>query len=206
MTHRLRAVVRLVLVTLGSVTALALAATPAAAHAKVVRTTPASGASIDGTLKEITVAFDDDVQLVPHALVVTGGTGAPLTTGAPRIVGDRVLQVAVLDRLVPGSYFVGWRILSDDGHVETGSFGFTVAAAGAVAQAAPVSAAPPPPAQPVWPVAVAAALAAAAVIGGALVTARGLAAVRAAGLLVPYPDEELLGDAASPRERTASRR
>src|SRR3954466_6244933 len=103
-----------------AVLALLLGAAPAFAHAKVVRTSPAAGQNIDARLHQISVTFDDPVRLVPRALVVTGATGAPVVTGAPRVIGGRLLEVPLLDRLAPGRYMVGWRILSDDGHVESG--------------------------------------------------------------------------------------
>jgi methionine-rich copper-binding protein CopC len=181
---------------------VAVTSTPAAAHAKVVRTTPANGASIDGKVKAVTVVFDDPVRLVPHALVVTGGTGAPLPTGAPQVVGDRTLTAPLHDRLVAGRYLVAWRILSDDGHVETGSFAFAVGVPGAAPAATPAM--PPAPGQPVWPVVVAAALAAVAVLGGSLVVVRGLRAVRAAAPGDAYPIDRV--DAESVREHVASRR
>jgi methionine-rich copper-binding protein CopC len=179
---------------------LLVSAAPAAAHARVVRTTPASGATIDGRLQVISLAFDDPVRLVPRSLVVTGASGAPQTTGAPRVVqGGRLLEAALSDRLPAGRYFVGWRILSDDSHIESGSFGFTVAAVGAASSGATdAGTLPPAPAQPRWPVVLAAVMAAVACLGAALVVVRGLAAVRAAGAapaatqvpgLDPYPDE-----------------
>lgn len=198
-----RRVVRAALVPVAAFLTVAITAGPAAAHAKVVRTTPANGASVEGHVKAITVVFDDPVRLVPRALVVTGGTGAPLTMGAPRVVRSRTLVAPLLDRLVPGRYFVAWRILSDDGHVESGSFGFAVGAPGAAPAAAPMM--PAAPGQPTWPVVVAGALAALAVLGGVLVSARGLRAVRAAAGAEPYPPAEF-GDSASARRDAALRR
>lgn len=198
-----RGLVRAALVAIAAFLAVAVTAGPAAAHAKVVRTTPANGASVDGHVKAIAVEFDDPVRLVPRALVVTGATGAPLTMGAPRVVRGRTLVAPLLDRLVPGRYFVAWRILSDDGHVESGSYGFAVGAPGAASPATPMM--PAAPGQPTWPVVVAAVLAAVAVLGGALVTVRGLRAVREAAASEPYPSVEAI-DSESPGRHEALRR
>jgi methionine-rich copper-binding protein CopC len=162
--------------------AVLFAAAPAQAHARVVRTSPSVGATIDGRITVVRVVFGDPVRLVPRSLVVSGATGAPEPIGAPRLVGDRTLEASVPGHLPAGRYFVGWRILSDDGHVESGSFGFAVAAPGAAPQAAPVpgSSTPGMPAEPTWPLVVAAVMAGLAVLGGALVVVRGLAAVHAA--------------------------
>lgn len=163
---------------------------PAAAHARLISTSPGVGATVSPALRDVTLTFDDTIGLLPRALVVTGATGAPLPTGAPRVVGRRRLQVALLDRLVPGRYFVGWRVLSDDGHVVSGSFGFGVTAAGASAPlpaAVAPAALPTAPAQPTWPVVVAAGLAVIAMAGAAVVVRRGLRAVGAAA--PAYPDD-----------------
>ena len=186
----------------GALVTLLLTAVPAAAHARVVRTTPTNGATISGRVPLVSVVFDDPVQLVPRSLVVSGATGAPEPIGAARVVGGRTLEATVAGRLPAGRYFVGWRILSDDGHIESGSFGFAVGAAGAVAPPSGVGSGMPAPAQPTWPVVVAAAMAGVAVIGAGLVTARGLAAVRAAGS-APYPTHVV--DTASAREHAAMR-
>ena len=197
---------------------LLMTAGPAVAHAKVERTTPGNGATIDGRLKAITIVFDDPVEVVPRSIVLTGSTGAPQTIGAPRVVDKHILQASLSDRLPDGRYLVGWRILSDDGHIESGSFGFTVTPSGA----APASqgnveagALPSAPGQPTWPVVVAAVMAAVACLGAALVVARGLAAVRAASVpdlelptVAPdsYPEDSVVVIPASGRDHTASHR
>ena len=206
---------RLLIGVVTTVTALLVTAGPVSAHARVVRTTPGSGATIDGRLKAISVVFDDPVEVVPRSLVVTGETGAPQTIGAPRVLGGRILQASVSDRLPAGRYFVGWRVLADDGHIESGSFGFTVttAATGSAGAASRGTVdgggLPAMPAEPVWPVVVAAVMAAIACLGAALVVARGLAAVRAdadtAGSTQAHPVEEPTLSTASTPVHTASR-
>ncbi len=183
-----------------------LAAAPAEAHAKVVRTTPANGATIDGRISMVSVLFDDPVRLVPRSLVVSGSTGAPEPIGAPRVVGDRTLEASIPGHLPAGRYLVGWRILSDDGHIESGTFGFAVAAAGAApALSTPVGSELPAPSQPIWPIIVASVMAAVAVLGAALVAVRGIAAVRQSTRVTadPYPVD--LIDAASARDHAATR-
>ena len=194
-----------------------MTAGPASAHAKVERTTPANGATIDGRLKVISVVFDDPVEVVPRSLVVTGSTGAPQTIGAPRVVDKHILEAPLSDRLPAGRYLVGWRILSDDGHIESGSFGFTVTLSGAAPAGQPAAAGggmPAAPGQPTWPVVVAAVMAAVACLGAALVVVRGLAAVRAASVVDltepgagpdPYADESVVVIPASGQRHSASR-
>ena len=181
-----------------------LAAGPAQAHARVVRTSPVNGATIDGRIAAVTVVFDDPVRLVPRSLVVSGATGAPEPIGAPHVVGGRTLEASVPGRLPAGRYFVGWRILSDDGHIESGTFGFAVAAAGAAPGAPTAVGSMPSPAQPVWPIVVAAVMAGIAVLGAALVAVRGLGAVRAAAVSDPHPAGPLHAESA--RAHAGSRR
>jgi methionine-rich copper-binding protein CopC len=196
-----------VVISVGAVAATVLmTAAPASAHARVLRTTPGNGTTSDGRLKVISVVFDDPVRVVPRSLVVTGATGAPQTIGAPRILEGRVLQAKLSDRLPAGRYFVGWRILADDGHIESGSFGFSVVAGGGMSSsAAGADSVPPAPAEPVWPVVVAAAMAALAVLGAAVVVIRGLSAVRAVGAPILYPDD-VEGSRTSARDHPVSQR
>lgn len=169
---------------------LLAAAPPAAAHAKLLSSSPADGASVNPHIKSITLTFDDVIKLVPRSLVVTGANGAPLTTAPPQLVTSRVMQVKLLDQLTPGRYFVAWRILADDGHIESGSFGFA-ASRGATGQTAAAAAPAPAPAQPIWPVVVAAVLAVAALAGAALVVTRGARALELGELIEPYPAPSL---------------
>lgn len=200
---------RLIGAALVAAAAACITATPAAAHARLVRTDPAAGSTVAANLAAVALEFDDNVKLLPRALLVTGATGAPLTTAAPRIVGGHVLEVALLDRLVPGRYYVGWRVLSDDGHVVSGSFDFNVGGVGAALR--PAFGAPaetttplPTPGQPIWPVIVAAALAAVAIGGAAVAVHRGLRAIR----LTPadaYPPMDAVGRGASANGDVTSR-
>jgi methionine-rich copper-binding protein CopC len=173
----MRRLFTVVVVALG---AFALGAPAASAHAKLLSTSPGADATVGPRVGAIVLRFDDVIKLVPRSLVVTGATGAPLTTRPARVVDGRALTARLTDELAPGRYFVVWRILADDGHIEGGSFGFTVVATGAATT--PTSASTPPASpQPVWPVVVASCLAAVAIGGAALVVRRGLVAVQAAG-------------------------
>jgi methionine-rich copper-binding protein CopC len=204
MTRGPRRMSRAMLGIVGASAFVVLAAAPAQAHARVVRTTPGNGATIDGRIAAISVVFDDPVRLVPRSLVVSGASGAPEPIGAPRVIGGKTLEATVPGRLPAGRYFVGWRILSDDGHVESGTFGFAVAVAGAATTApAAVGTSMPSPAQPTWPIVVAAVMAGVAVIGAGVVVVRGLAAVRRAAV-EPYPTD--LINTESTREHALMRR
>lgn len=144
------------------------------AHARVVETQPTSGAAVRGPVTRVAVTFDEAVSLVPHALAMTTDVGVPVALAPARLgAGDTRLTAVVQDRLAPGRYAVAWRVEADDGHVETGTFRFSVV--GDLAPASPGQAlSPQAPDQPIWPVLVAAGVAIAAGLGAGLVVRRGL--------------------------------
>jgi methionine-rich copper-binding protein CopC len=164
-----------------------MSAAPAWAHAEVERTAPQSGSTVHGDLTRVSVTFDEAVTLVPHALRMTTDRGIPVNLESAHLNGDgTVLSAHVQDHLASGHYAVAWRVQSDDGHLETSTFAFTVAAAGAPPTGS-ISVPPLTPAdpadEPLWPVLVAAAV---AVVGGltaGFAVRRGLQMVRA----VPIP-------------------
>lgn len=193
-----------------AVTAFVVAlAGPAFAHAKVVSTSPGNDQTVHGDVKTVSVLFDDVVTLVPHALVVTTDLGIPVALESPRIVQGKTLEAFVQDHLAPGHYVVAWRIQADDGHIESSSFGFTVAGAAAPTsghqEASPTT--PPSPREPIWPALVAAAIALAAGIGSGVAVRRGLRLAAAADVAAVHvtqnPDEYFVSNTPKPPLRDA---
>ena len=109
--------------------AAALAAVPAAlAHANVVSTSPRDGETIPTAPAEVRVAFDDPVSVGPGNEVVAGD-GASVLAGDPRTERGGHELVLPLDHLPHGDYSARWRIVSDDGHLESGVLAFRVGTA-----------------------------------------------------------------------------
>ena len=159
-------------------------AAPALAHARAVSTQPANGSNVHRGLTQVSVTFDEAVTLVPHALRVTTDMGMPVALESPRLSHNgTVLSARIQDRLASGRYAVAWRVQADDGHLESSTFAFTVAGAGATAAAAALPDAPPAPGEPLWPVLIAAAIAAVGGIGAGFTVRRGLR------LALPAPTE-----------------
>lgn len=162
----------------------------ASAHARVVRSHPADGATVKPPSR-VSVAFDDPVTLVPAALRVLTDRGRPVAVAPAHVVGGTLLTARVRDHLAAGHYHVTWRIRSDDGHIESSTFSFAVAGGGVspgYATAADPPATPPAaPGEPTWPVVVAAALAVLAGLGAALVVRRGLQALGGSAAYPPEP-------------------
>ena len=125
-------------------------ATPAAAHTRLVSSTPAQGAPAEAPT-EVVLVFSDPVQPGLSVVSVTGADGAEHASGAPAQGGDgSAVAQALLAPLAPGSYRVAYRVLAADGHPVTGELALTAVAAptsAAVPTAVP-TAVPPPSAVP----------------------------------------------------------
>jgi copper resistance protein C len=131
---------------------LVVGASPALAHDRVIATTPAAEASLPSPPATVEVQLSAPPQVLGTEVRVTGPDGALASEGAPEVVDDTVRQ-PLADGLAAGAYTVEWRITSGDGHVITGSSGFSVAEGAAPSSSAPSSSAPAttaaaPPAEP----------------------------------------------------------
>ena len=108
--------------------ALALLATlPVWAHAELVSTEPAAGATVPAGLRRLTLTFNEPLQVGSQAQVfreqfepVSGVTSG--TEGA-------VLHVLFTSALGEGVYTVQWTAVGDDGHPVQGSYQFAVSPA-----------------------------------------------------------------------------
>ena len=104
--------------------ALALAlAGPAAAHSLLLESMPAANATVNTSPRQIALRFNNRIEkpLSRVRLLDAQGVAQPLTVaadGAP----DRL--TADVPALVPGRWRVEWQVLSTDGHVVSGSYGF----------------------------------------------------------------------------------
>ena len=115
---------------LAAATLLAAALTPpASAHANLVSTSPADGATVERVPPVVRIRFDDPVRVGPGNAVVAN-RGGSVTAGPARLEGGGRELVLPLGRLAGGDYSVRWRIVSDAGHLETGVLAFRVGAAG----------------------------------------------------------------------------
>jgi methionine-rich copper-binding protein CopC len=169
-------------------TLAAIVATPglALAHARLASALPAPGSTVHGALGHVSLGFDESVTLVPRSVSVTTDLGVPVALDAPVLRGGRTVTANLQDQLAAGRYVLAWRIRSDDGHLESGSYFFSIVLASGSApvdRSVPRAGAVPRPAsptEPVWPVLVAAGLAVAAGLGAAIVVRRGLRAVTGA--------------------------
>ncbi len=121
--------------------AVLLGAAPAEAHDYLVSSSPAAGSTVTAPLERVTLTFDAAVLNTGNGsdvLTVTGPDGKHYETACPVVRNDDVSAAVSLG--TAGTYTVGWRVVSADGHPVADSITFRYApAAGARAAAGSAS-------------------------------------------------------------------
>ena len=112
------------ILTLVSGLALASFTATASAHAHLQKASPADGSVVTTSPSRIVLNFSEAARLTA-ASIQKGDEPRqrlkPLPAAAAR-------QISVpLPQLTPGSYSVTWRVVSEDGHVMSGTLHFTLA-------------------------------------------------------------------------------
>jgi copper resistance protein C len=127
--------------------ALALlgSAGPAAAHATLVSSDPADGATLLSTPQRITLVFDEPLPQGVNTVAITGPGQTRWESGEVTTSGTSV-SVAMRPSAPTGDYIVGFRVVSDDGHPATGTVRFRLTTSATSSQ--PTAAAGPRATQP----------------------------------------------------------
>jgi copper transport protein len=101
-----------------------VAAPSAAAHARVVATQPAQGTVVAHAPKTVSFRFDEGVR-VDGKVQLSGGA---VKKSLPTSLQDhgKLLVAELPAGLADGDYVATWRVLSDDGHLESGALAFGV--------------------------------------------------------------------------------
>ncbi|MEV0941148.1 copper resistance protein CopC [Micromonospora wenchangensis] len=103
-------------------------ATPAAAHAALVATSPVRDAVIGSPPGEVVLVFSESVSPVVGRVQVLGPDGRRVTAGEPVADGATLrIPVRVPDRPL-GTYLVSYRVISADSHPVAGSFAYSAGA------------------------------------------------------------------------------
>jgi len=112
----------------GLVAALTLTLAQAAhAHAYPKVEVPASGATVSGAPKTVTIDFDDALESEFSAITVTDARGTSVTSGKSVVETSSPKHMWVaLDPLTPGVYTVTWVAVAADGHRTEGEYTFKV--------------------------------------------------------------------------------
>ena len=105
-----------------------LFASPAAAHAELLNTTPANGTQLTRPPAEIQMTFTESVNLLHNGIRLVDGLGADVPTPDPTVEGGTVTWQMPAD-LSDGAYVVTFRVVSVDGHPISGAFSFGVGTA-----------------------------------------------------------------------------
>jgi len=100
-------------------------AAPAFAHALATGTEPASGDILDTPPDEVVVEFNEPVTPVDAATGVVAPDGDRVDTGIVE-TDDAAALVIGVDADQQGTYLVGYRVVSADGHPISGTFTFAV--------------------------------------------------------------------------------
>jgi methionine-rich copper-binding protein CopC len=96
-------------------------------HAKLLSTVPATGAQLAVAPKQMTLEFNEAVQLGVLKLS-SDGKDVPIELDRGATAASKV--TIALPALAPATYLVQWSALTvDDGHVVKGSFSFVVTGA-----------------------------------------------------------------------------
>jgi methionine-rich copper-binding protein CopC len=102
-------------------------ALPAFAHAQLVDSSPAVGATLHAAPTHVSITFDGDLidlgTSTSNLIQVTNQSGKRLDRGATRLSGA-TLDVDVTELTASGIYTVTYSVVSEDGHPVSNSFQF----------------------------------------------------------------------------------
>jgi len=105
----------------------ALASPFAWGHARLIRSDPASGATLTAAPKEIVLTFDEKVEEAFSTITLADAGGKALAAGKTKVDPSNPavlrLEVPILSR---GGYTVTWAVAGRDGHRRKGNFIFSV--------------------------------------------------------------------------------
>ena len=121
--------VRAVLIVLSGLCAAMVLGMPAAyAHAELEATSPVDEAVLGAAPHQVELRFSEAVILPRRSIQVLDASGHPVGIGAPaHPTGHGDVVAATLPSVLPqGTYVVAWRVVSDDAHVVSGAFEFSV--------------------------------------------------------------------------------
>jgi copper transport protein len=117
---------------------LLVAATPALAHALLLRSVPDANAALDRAPAQVDLYFSEALDSSFSKIIVLDSTGKKVDNGDSKVDNaDPTLMTVSLPSLPDGVYTVSWQALSStDGHVTTGTLPFAVGNVDAAALAA----------------------------------------------------------------------
>jgi methionine-rich copper-binding protein CopC len=121
-------------------------ATPASAHAKLLKSTPTRNAHV-ASPEQVRLVFNDPLNPSLVKVQVRDSAGKRHESGTPEVKGGTVTD-KVTGPLTPGKYVIVYRVVSADGHPVAGELSFMVIASTTDASPSPTAADPGAPATP----------------------------------------------------------
>jgi methionine-rich copper-binding protein CopC len=104
-----------------------LAPNSGAAHAYLVKSSPAPRAVVMRPPTEVRLWFNERLEAAFSRLTVVDGNGRQVDAGDVRVGPDDPKRLSVgVPPLAPGTYTVRYRVLSVDGHIVESEFSFTI--------------------------------------------------------------------------------
>lgn len=105
---------------------LAGLARPAEAHAILLESTPAAGATVKPGVTDLRMRFNSRIDVARSRITLVGPDHAPVVLAITSDHPDVVLSAVAT--LAPGLQSLRWQVLAIDGHITRGEIRFTVAA------------------------------------------------------------------------------
>jgi len=112
-----------------AIIAFFIGVSPAMAHSELVTTSPLANSTVEAGPIRIKLDFDEAPLKLPFGqgnliAVAVKETGEQLGPACAKVEGNSLTTIVKLS--APGEYKILWRIASEDGHVNSGDFDFTV--------------------------------------------------------------------------------
>jgi hypothetical protein len=95
------------------------------AHAHVEKTEPAANSTIAKPPTSVQMWFNEAPDLKVTKVELAGASGK-VELGPAHSMGKNNVMAAVIGKMADGKYTVNWQTAGDDGHVEKGTFTFTL--------------------------------------------------------------------------------
>ena len=112
------------------------------AHAELVTPTPADKAVVAPPVSEVSGIYSEAMTPTGSSLVVKDTSGATVASGTVDPADNTRMVAAPATPLETGTYDVEWTSVATDGHVERGTWTFTVGVAAPPVSSAPASTEP----------------------------------------------------------------
>ena len=101
----------------------------ASAHAALVSSSPEADSVLQEFPTEITLEFNEPLLVIEGSsanwFTLTSPSGEVVPMGEPTLDGARIISPLTTSEMEQGRYRVEYRVVSSDGHVIKGEFGFT---------------------------------------------------------------------------------